>query len=109
MKLGLSLNINNPSTLFSPAILRRFSVIDFFGNGETGALYNPTNPLTTFQDINGKSIATVGDPVAMVLDTSQELVYGTELLTNGDFTDISAGWTKGVLMEQQSHKPLQSK
>jgi hypothetical protein len=69
---------------FSPAIL--------FAGGEVGVWYDPS-PETTFTDTAGTTPATVGSAVALMLDKSKGLVLGPELVTNGDFSNGTTGWT----------------
>ena len=84
------------------ALLRRrasgsrivFSPTDLFANGEAGVWYDPPDLTTLFQDPAGTTpVTTAGQTVALMLDKSQGLTLGPELVTNGTFdTDIS-GWT----------------
>lgn len=49
---------------------------------------------TLFQDVAGtQPVTTVGQTVALMLDKSKGLVLGPELVTNGDFSAGSTGWT----------------
>ena len=52
-------------------------------------------PTTTlFQDTAGTTpVTTPGQPVGLVLDKSKGLVLGPELVTNGDFSSGSTGWS----------------
>ena len=72
--------------MFSPAIL--------FAGGEAGAWYDPSDLTTLFQDTAGTTpVTSSGQTVGLMLDKSQGLTLGPELVTNGTFdTDIS-GWT----------------
>ena len=70
---------------FSPALL--------FTSGVAGAWYDPSDTSTLFQDSAGTTpVTAVEQPVGLMLDKSQGLVLGSELVTNGDFASAS-GWT----------------
>ena len=65
-----------------------------FSNGEQGFFYDPNDLSTMFQDAAGTvPVTAVGQPVGLMLDKSKGLVLGPELITNGDFSDGTAGWT----------------
>ena len=49
-----------------------------------------------FQDSAGTTPAAIESPVGLALDSSQGLVLGPELVTNGDFSSGSTGWTLGT-------------
>jgi hypothetical protein len=52
---------------------------------------------TLYRDTAGtQPVTTPGDTVALMLDKRQGLVLGPELVTNGDFSDGSTGWTLGT-------------
>jgi hypothetical protein len=76
----------------------QFDPASLFANGEVGhwpAGYDPAAG-QVFQLFDGTSPATAAtQPVGLALDTSQGLVRGPELVTNGGF-DVDAGWTKGA-------------
>jgi len=75
-------------TSFSPASL--------FAAGEQGVWYDPSDFTTMFQDSAGTTpVTAVEQPVGLLLDKSQGLVLGPELVTNGDFSSPS-GWTLGT-------------
>ena len=77
---------------FSPSVL--------FNTGEQGTALTP-GPANCFQDSAGTTPAGAGDPVGLVLDTSQGAGYaggtftglGPELVTNGGF-DADSDWAK---------------
>ena len=73
-----------------------FSPLSLFSSGEQGAWYDPSDLSTMFTDTAGATPATVGDPVALLLDKSQGLEVGPELVTNGDFSDGATGWSLGA-------------
>lgn len=58
------------------------------------AYYNFNDSSTLYQESTGNTAASaVTDPLGLVLDKSQGLVLGSELVTNGDFATDS-DWTK---------------
>lgn len=72
-----------------------------FAAGEVGAWYDPSDLTTMFVDRAGSTpvlpVGTVADqPVGLILDKSKNLVLGPELVTNGDFSGGSTGWTVGA-------------
>jgi hypothetical protein len=70
-----------------------FSPYDLFTGGAKGAWYDPSDYSTLFQDSAGTTpVTAVEQPVGLMLDKSQGLVLGSELVTNGDFASAS-GWT----------------
>jgi hypothetical protein len=51
---------------------------------------------TLFQDSQGTApVTAVTQPIGMVLDKSQGLVLGAELVTNGNFRGGTTGWVRG--------------
>lgn len=54
------------------------------GTGGTGVV---------FQDLAGTPVTAMEQPVQLILDKSQGLKLGSELVTNGGFTTDLAGWT----------------
>ena len=71
-----------------------FSPASFFANGEQGWWYDPSNFATLFQDSAGTTpVTAVEQPVGLQLDLSKGLVLGPELVTNGDFSNGTTGWT----------------
>jgi hypothetical protein len=88
MFLGIGLRLGMLGSVFSPANL--------FSSNEQGAWYDPSDLTTLFQDSAGTTpVTTAGQPVGLMLDKSQGLVLGPELVTNGDFATDS-DWTKGT-------------
>ena len=73
-----------------------FSPIKLFSAGEQGVWYDPSDFSTMFQDAAGTTpVTAVEQPVGLLLDKSQGLVLGSELVTNGDFASPT-GWTTGA-------------
>ena len=71
-----------------------FSPATLFAAGEPGGWYDPSDLSTMFQDSAGTTpVTATGQTVGLVLDKSQGLVLGPELVTNGDFSNGSTGWT----------------
>ena len=71
-----------------------FSPAELFANGEPGAWYDPSDLTTLFQDAAGTTpVTAVEQPVGLMLDKSKGLVLGPELVTNGDFSNGTTGWT----------------
>ena len=65
-----------------------------FASNEQGVWYDPSDLTTLFQDSAGTiPVTSVEQPVGLMLDKSKGLVLGTELVTNGDFSNGSTGWT----------------
>lgn len=68
-----------------------------YGNGEQGAFYVPKPQVldqqVLFQDAAGTTPVTAdGDPVGLMLDLSQGLVRGPEIVQNGDFSRGMDEW-----------------
>jgi hypothetical protein len=71
-----------------------FSPLELFASGESGVWYDPSDLTTLFQDSLGTTpVASDGDPVGLMLDKSQGLVLGSELISNGTFDTDTSGWT----------------
>ena len=85
LAIGLSLR-GRANSAVSPASL--------FAASEPGAWYDFSDLSTLFQDSAGVTpVTTAGQTVGLMLDKSQGLVLGSELVTNGDFSGGSTGWT----------------
>ena len=72
-----------------------FSPSELFAAGEQGAWYDPSDYSTLFQDSAGTTpVTAVEQSVGLMLDKSQGLVLGSELVTNGGpgFT-TTTGWS----------------
>lgn len=64
---------------------------------DNGALFDPSDLSTLFQDAAGTiPVTAVEQPVGLVLDKSQGLMLGPELVVNGDFSNGSTGWSLGT-------------
>ena len=67
----------------------RFSPSSLFSSGEQGVWYDPSDLTTMFQDDTSAAPAVIGQPVGLMLDKSQGLKLGSEIITNGDFATDS--------------------
>ena len=73
---------------------RTFNPLDLFANNEQGAWYDPSDLTTLFTDSAGTTpVTAVEQPVGLMLDKSKGLVLGPQLVTNGDFSNGTTGWT----------------
>ena len=89
--LGLAL------TPLAAAIQGLFNPGRLFTSGEQGVWYDPSDFSTMFQDSAGTTpVTAVEQPVGLILDKSKGLVLGPELVTNGDFSNGTTGWTLGA-------------
>ena len=69
---------------------------ELFTTGVNGAWYDPSDFSTMFQNAAGTTpVTAVEQPVGLMLDKSKGLVLGPELVTNGDFSNGTTGWTAG--------------
>jgi hypothetical protein len=67
-----------------------------FANNEPGVWYDPSDMATLFADAAGTTpVTAVEQPVGLMLDKSKGLVLGPELVTNGDFSNGTTGWSAG--------------
>jgi hypothetical protein len=65
-----------------------------FASGEQGAWYDPSDFSTMFTTNTGETqVTAVGQSVGLILDKSKGLVLGSELVTNGDFSNGTTGWS----------------
>ena len=67
----------------------RFSPSSLFSSGEQGVWYDPSDLTTMLQDDTSAAPAVIGQPVGLMLDKSQGLKLGSEVITNGDFATDS--------------------
>ncbi len=71
-----------------------FDPLSLFSSGEQGVFFDPSDLTTMFQDSTGITPVTAdGQPVGLILDKSKGLVLGPELVTNGDASEGSTGWS----------------
>lgn len=71
-----------------------FSPLSLFASSEEGAWYDPSDFSTMFQDAAGTTpVTAVGQVVGLLLDKSQGLALGSELISNNDFASDLTGWT----------------
>lgn len=71
-----------------------FDIKSLFANGEQGWWFDNSDLSTLFQDAAGTTpVTAAGQPVGLMLDKSRGLVRGAELITNGDFSGGTTGWT----------------
>lgn len=69
---------------------------ELFAGGEQGLWLDPSQMSTLYQDSNGVTPCTAaGDPVGLILDQSRGGLgaLGPELVTNGDFSSGTTGWS----------------
>ena len=65
-----------------------------FTKNEVGAWYDPSDLTTLYQDAAGTTpVTTPGQVVGLMLDKSRGLTLGAELVTNGDFSNGTTGWS----------------
>ena len=71
------------------------AIANLFSNGEQGVWYDPSD-LTTMRQTGASGLpAIIGQPVGLMLDKSQGVKLGSELITNGDFA-ADSDWVKGT-------------
>lgn len=67
-----------------------------FSSGEQGGMWDATDMATLFQDSAGTTpVTAVSQPIGLMLDKSQGLVLGSELVANGTFDAGTTGWIAG--------------
>lgn len=75
-------------------VLDRFWPSNLFLGGIPGAWYDPTDLSTMFQDSTGTTpVTAVEQPVGLILDKSQGLALGPDLIINGGPFVNTTGWT----------------
>ena len=91
MRLGLGLNITaNSRRGGTPA----FSPSTLFSTTAIGIWLDPSDLSTMFSDRAGTTpVTTPGTVVGLRLDKSKGLALGAELVTNGDFSSGTTGWS----------------
>ena len=71
-----------------------FSPIKLKDGSSAFAWYDPSDLTTLFQDSAGTTpVTSPSQPVGLMLDKSQGLTLGPELVTNGDFSNGTTGWS----------------
>lgn len=86
MRIGIGMSLVAAAAVFWP--------LQLFAQGQPGAWYEPSDLTTLFQDAAGTiPVTAAGQPVGLVLDKSQGLALGPELVVNGDFSNGATGWT----------------
>lgn len=93
MFIGIAISIRSQlkssTAAFSPASL--------FAAFEPGVWYDPSDLTTLFTDIAGTTpVTATGQTVALMLDKSKGLALGSELVTNGNFSNGSTGWSSST-------------
>ena len=69
-------------------------ILSAFSNEVEGTLYDPSLVSNLNQLSTGTTPVTVAtDPVGLILDSRLGLVLGPELVTNGDFSNGTTGWS----------------
>lgn len=93
LSTGLGLSVGNGLSFSG---FSSFTPASLFTGGVPGAWYDPPDLTTMFQDAAGTTpVTAVEQPVGLLLDKSQGLALGSELVTNGSFSSDTA-WTKGA-------------
>lgn len=88
-----STSLSTPPGLLADAATA-FSPASLFAAGEQGVWYDPSDFSTMFQDSAGTiPVTAVEQPVGLLLDKSKGLTLGSELVTNGNFSSGTTGWT----------------
>lgn len=90
---GLQRRLGSSSSLLWATPLG-FNPATLFGTTDTGWFYDLSDMSTLFQEAAGTTpVTAVAQPVGLCLDKSKRLVLGPELVTNGDFSNGTTGWT----------------
>lgn len=94
--LGMGLGLGESRAPFARNPIARNPIAALFTTGVNGAGYDPSDFSTLFQDAAGTTpVTAVEQPVGLMKDKSKGLVLGPELVTNGDFSNGTTGWTAG--------------
>jgi len=96
--------LQNILSILQKSVAAAWSPSQLFASGEQGVWYDPSDLTTMFTGLgnNGSSplqpIGTVADqPIRSILDKSKGLLpTGSELISNGDFSGGTTGWTSVV-------------
>ena len=73
-----------------------FDPLSLFAGGTQGVWYDDSLTSSMYQDSAGTVAAVLESPVGLQLDLSRGGLLGAELLTNGDFSNGTTGWTIGT-------------
>jgi hypothetical protein len=79
-----------------------YSPLSLFSQGEVGGWWDPSDTSTLFQDAAGTTpVTTLGQPVGLVIDKSKGGLnaLGAELVTNGDFSNGTTGWSPAAVTQ----------
>jgi hypothetical protein len=68
-----------------------------FPAGSEGAIFLPSDLNSIKQDSLGTTAGVIGQPAGLLLDERYGLALGDELVTNGEFSTDTAGWTADEL------------
>jgi hypothetical protein len=83
-----------PSFGIAPQNQLTAAIQTLFWDGSQGWWFDNDDPSTMFQDSAGTTpVTAVEQFVGLQLDKSKGLVLGPELVTNGDFSNGTTGWT----------------
>lgn len=78
------------------AASRPFSPATLFASGEQGVWYEPSDFSTMYQNSFGTTpVTAVDQPVGLILDKRKGLTLGSELVSNGNFSNGGTGWYVG--------------
>jgi hypothetical protein len=92
---GVSVSLASIVSL-SCGAAEEFNPASLFSGGAKGAWYDPSDFSTLFQDsANATPVTAVEQSVGLMLDKSQGLVLGSNVVTNGTFNSDTS-WTKGT-------------
>ena len=92
--LSLSVDIWRPVVSGGPSLTAQVQAL--FAGGKVGGMWDMGDTSTLRQDTAGATpVTAVTQPIGMVLDKSQGLVRGVELISNGSF-DTDTIWSKGT-------------
>ncbi|MHA3059913.1 hypothetical protein ACX1N5_04095 [Acinetobacter sp. ANC 4636] len=82
-------------------------ITQLFANSEQGFTQTPSDLTTLYQDALGTTpVTAAGQTLGLVLDKSKGLVLGSELVTNGDFSNGTTGWTPTNVTQSATNQKL---
>lgn len=94
MQIGLGIGIPFTKSQVWLAVQAVFTPAKLFDSGANGLWLDPGDLTTMFQDSTGTTpVTAVEQPVGLILDKSKGLVLGPELVTNGNFSNGTTGWS----------------